>query len=427
MNLSNTFIRRPVATALLMVGVLLAGLIGYRSLPISALPEVDYPTLQVYTEYPGAGPDVTANTLTAPLERQLGQIAGLERMRSSSANGASVITLQFGLSTSLEEVEQEVQAAINAARARLPDDLPYPPIYSKVNPADTAVLTLAMTSDALPLTQVQALAETRISQKISQMSGVGLVTVSGGQRPAIRVAVDTRQLASHRLTLADVEAALTAANVNLPKGTIDGPTVAYAIGANDQLVEPEEYASLVLTWRNGAPLYLREVADIATGAEDARQAAYASDTPAILVSIQRQPGANVIRTVDGIRAALPALSAALPSSVRLEILSDRTETIRASVHDVQVELLIAIVLVVAVIWVFLRNWPATIIPGITVPLSLLGTVAIIYGLGFSLNNLTLMALTVATGFLVDDAIVMIENISRHMTMGKSRMQAALEG
>ena len=427
MNLSNTFIRRPVATALLMVGVLLAGLIGYRSLPISALPEVDYPTLQVYTEYPGAGPDVTANTLTAPLERQLGQIAGLERMRSSSANGASVITLQFGLSTSLEEVEQEVQAAINAARARLPDDLPYPPVYSKVNPADTAVLTLAMTSDTLPLTQVQELAETRISQKVSQMSGVGLVTVSGGHRPAVRVSVDTRRLASHGLTLADVEAALAAANVNLPKGTIDGPTVAYAIGANDQLVEPEEYASLVLTWRNGAPLYLREVADIATGAEDARQAAYASDTPAILVSIQRQPGANVIRTVDGIRAALPALSAALPSSVRLEILSDRTETIRASVHDVQVELLIAIVLVVAVIWVFLRNWPATIIPGITVPLSLLGTVAVIYGLGFSLNNLTLMALTVATGFLVDDAIVMIENISRHMAMGKSRMQAALEG
>ncbi len=427
MNLSSTFIRRPVATALLMVGVLLAGLIGYRSLPISALPEVDYPTLQVYTEYPGAGPDVTANTLTAPLERQLGQIAGLERMRSSSANGASVITLQFGLSTSLEEVEQEVQAAINAARARLPDDLPYPPVYSKVNPADTAVLTLAMTSDVLPMTQVQALAETRISQKISQMSGVGLVTVSGGHRPAVRVTVDTRQLASHGLTLADVEAALTAANVNLPKGTIDGPTVAYAIGANDQLVEPEEYASLVLAWHDGAPLYLREVAQIATGAEDTRQAAYANDTPAILISIQRQPGANVIRTVDGIRAALPSLSAALPSSVRLQILSDRTETIRASVHDVQVELLIAIVLVVAVIWVFLRNWPATIIPGITVPLSLLGTVAIIYGLGFSLNNLTLMALTVATGFLVDDAIVMIENISRHMAMGKSRMQAALEG
>jgi len=427
MNLSRVFIGRPVATALLMVGVLVAGLIGYRSLPISALPEVDYPTLQVYTEYPGAGPDVTADTLTAPLERQLGQIAGLEKMRSTSANGASVITLQFGLSTSLDEVEQDVQAAINAAKARLPDDLPYPPVYSKVNPADTAVLTLSMTSDILPLIQVQQLAETRISQKVSQMTGVGLVTVSGGQRPAVRVTVDTRKLAAHGLSLADVDSALAAANVNMPKGTLDGPQVAYAIGANDQLEDPRDYAALVLAWQHGAPLTLGQVADIATGAENTRQSAFAGTTPAILISIQRQPGANVIQTVDGIRAALPALSAALPASVHLAVLGDRTETIRSSVHDVQVELGIAIVLVVAVIWVFLRNWPATLIPGIAVPLSLVGTLAVIYTLGFSLNNLTLMALTVATGFLVDDAIVMIENVSRHMSLGKPRMQAALEG
>ncbi|SEL08532.1 multidrug efflux pump [Pseudoxanthomonas sp. GM95] len=427
MNVSRAFIQRPVATILLMVGVLLAGLIGYRALPISALPEVDYPTMQVYTEYPGAGPDVTADTITAPLERQLGQIAGLDKMRSSSANGASVITLQFGLSTSMDEVEQEVQAAINAAKARLPDDLPYPPVYSKVNPADTAVLTLAMHSSLLPLTDVRELAETRVSQKISQMSGVGLVTVSGGQRPAVRVTVDTRALASHGLTLAAVDSALAAANVNMPKGTIDGATVSYAIGANDQLVDPAQYAALVLSWKDGAPLFLRDVATIGTGAEDARQAALSGDTPSILISIQRQPGANVIETVDGVLDALPALSSSLPASVDMQVLSDRTDTIRASVHDVQVELAIAIALVVAVIWMFLRNWPATLIPGIAVPLSLVGTVAVIYALGFSLNNLTLMALTVATGFLVDDAIVMIENISRHMESGKSRMQAALDG
>ena len=427
MNISRPFVERPVATALLMVAVLLAGVLAYRALPVSALPEVDYPTIQVYTNDPGSAPDVTSATLTAPLERQFGQMAGLQQMDSTSTEGASVITLRFELSTSLDEAEQEVQAAINAASAYLPKNLPYPPVYSKVNPADTAVLTLAMRSEVLPLTRVQELAEIRVAQKISQMSGVGLVTVSGGQRPAVRVAVNTSALAQLGLTLDDVTSAIQKANVNGAKGSIDGRYLSYAIGANDQLTEPAQFRALVIAWHAGAAVRLQDVAQVSEGAEDVRQSALSGTQPAILISIQRQPGANVIATVDRVRAALPALSDGLPAAVKLTVLNDRTDTIRASVSDVQWELLLAIALVVAVIGVFLRNTPATLIPAISVPLSLLGTIGVAYALGFSLNNLALMALTVATGFLVDDAIVMVENISRHIEEGASPREAALAG
>ena len=427
MNISRPFIDRPVATGLLMAALLLVGLLAYRLLPVSALPQVDYPTIQVYTDYPGAGPEVTSSSVTSPLERQFGQMAGLMRMDSISSDGASTITLQFQLSTSLDEAEQEVQAAINAAAAYLPKNLPYPPVYSKVNPADTAVLTLSMSSDRLPLTRVQELAETRIAQKISQLSGVGLVTVSGGQRPAVRVAVDMPVLNHMGLDLTDIAQALQAANVNTPKGSIDGRYLSYAIDANDQLKQASEYRPLVVAWSNNAPVSLGKVASVDEGAEDVRQSALVDRTPAVLISIQRQPGANVIATVERIRQALPQLSAGMPASVKLHVLDDRTDTIRASVADVEGELLLAVALVVAVIWVFLRSAAATFIPALTVPLSLLGTLAVAYALGFSLNNLTLMALTVAAGFVVDDAIVMIENISRRIEEGEAPRQAALAG
>lgn len=427
MNISRPFVERPVATALLMVAVLLAGLLAYRALPVSALPQVDYPTIQVYTNDPGSAPAVTSASITAPLERQFGQMAGLQQMDSTSADGASVITLTFAPSTSLDEAEQEVQAAINAANANLPKNLPYPPVYSKVNPADTAVLTLAMTSDVLPLTRVQALAETRVAQKLSQLSGVGLVTVSGGERPAVRVSVNMAALNQLGLTLSDVTSAIQTANVNGAKGSIDGRYLSYAIGANDQLADPAQFRNLVITWRDGAAVRLKDLASVSEGAEDRRQSAMSDTRPAILISIQRQPGANVIATVERVHDALPAISAGLPAAVRLAVLNDRTNTIRASISDVQWELLLAIILVVAVIWVFLRSTPATLVPAITVPLSLLGTVGVAYALGFSLNNLTLMALTVATGFLVDDAIVMVENISRHIDEGTAPREAALMG
>jgi len=410
-----------------MVAILLVGILAYRILPLSALPEVDYPTIQVTTLYPGASPDVTASSITAPLERQFGQVPGLKQMSSSSSGGASVITLQFNLALTLDIAEQEVQAAINRATSFLPNDLPMPPIYSKVNPADAPVMTLAITSATLPLTKVQDLVDTGLAQKISQLSGVGLVSLSGGQRPAVRIQVNPKALAANNLNIDDVRTAIGAANVNQAKGSFDGPTQASTIDANDQLKTAAEYSSLVLAYRNGAAIRLGDVADLIDGAENVRLAAWANKTPAILINIQRQPGANVIEVVDRIRQLLPELQSNLPASIEVDVLSDRTTTIRASVRDVQFELMLAVVLVVMVIYLFLRNIPATIVPAIAVPLSLVGTFAVMYLAGFSINNLTLMALTIATGFVVDDAIVMIENISRYIEEGESPMEAALKG
>ena len=430
MNPSEPFIRRPVATSLLMVAILIAGLLAYRLLPQSALPQVDYPTIQVGTLYPGASPDVMASTITAPLERQFGQMPGLEQMWSSSSGGASVITLRFGLDLRLDVAEQQVQAAINAAASFLPTDLPAPPVYNKVNPADAPILTLALTSDTLPLPRVQDLADTRIAQKLSQVTGVGLVTLSGGQKPAVRIRADGRALARMGLSLDDIRTAVLAQNVNLPKGSFDGPARATTIDANDQLRSAAEYRDVIVAHRNGAPVRLSDVAAIEDDAENVRLAAWASQPgeagasatmqPGIIVNIQRQPGANVIETVDRIRELMPKLEAALPGSVRLATLGDRTDTIRASVRSVQHELLLAVGLVVMVIFLFLRNVPATVIPAVAVPLSLVGTFAAMYFAGFSINNLTLMALTIATGFVVDDAIVMIENVARHLDLARAR-------
>ena len=440
MNPSRLFILRPVATALLMVAILLSGLVAYRILAVSALPEVDYPTIQVTTLYPGASPDVTTSLITAPLERQFGQMPGLNRMSSSSSAGASVITLQFTLALTLDVAEQQVQAAINAAGSFLPTDLPMPPIYSKVNPADAPVITLAVTSKTLPLPQVEDLVDTRLAQKLSQLPGVGLVSLGGGQRPAVRAQVNPRLLASQGLNLDDVRTAIGNANVNMAKGSFDGPLRASTIDANDQLRSAAEYRSLVLAWRNGAPIRLGDVAEIIDGAENARLAAWRgiagasgassaerSQAPAIILNIQRQPGANVIETVDRIKQLLPQLQATLPGSIDVNLLTDRTTTIRASVHDVQFELLLSVALVVMVIFVFLRNVAATLIPSVAVPLSLVGTFGVMYLAGFSINNLTLMALTIATGFVVDDAIVMIENISRYVEEGDTPLEAALKG
>jgi len=427
MNPSRLFILRPVATSLLMVAILLAGFIAYRLLPISALPQVDYPTIQVTTFYPGASPEVIASSITAPLERQFGQMPGLRQMSSTSSGGASVVTLQFTLELELDSAEQSVQAAINAAANLMPADLPAPPVYSKVNPADTPILTLGITSKTLPMTQVQNLADTRVAQKISQVAGVGLVTLSGGQRPAVRVQANPSALAANGLSLEDVRQAVAAANVNQAKGSFDGPERAYTIDANDQLKSADEYRKVVVAFRGGAPVYLSDVADVIDAAENSRLAAWMNDTPAIIMNIQRQPGANVIEVVNRIKALLPQLQGALPAAVDVAILTDRTVTIRASVKDVQFELLLAVALVVMVIFVFLRNIPATIIPSVAVPLSLVGTFGIMYLAGFSINNLTLMALTIATGFVVDDAIVMIENISRYIEEGDSPMEAALKG
>jgi multidrug efflux pump len=427
MNPSRPFIVRPVATSLLMVAIMLVGAIGYNFLPLSALPQVDYPTIQVQTLYPGASPDVMTSSVTAPLERQLGQMPGLNQMSSQSSAGASVITLQFNLALSLDIAEQEVQAAINAAGNLLPADLPAPPIYAKVNPADAPILTLAVTSTIIPLPQLQDLADTRLGQKISQLPGVGLVSVNGGLRPAVRIQADTRKLAAYGLNIDDLRTTISTANVNTPKGNFDGPTRAYTINANDQIKTPDEYNGLVIAYKNGAPVLLSDVARVTQGPENTKIGSWMNEVPAIILSVQRQPGANVIQVVDNVQALLPQLKQGLPASVDVAVLTDRTVTIRASVRDVEFELGLAVVLVVLVIFVFLRNVPATIIPSLSVPLSIVGTFAAMYLLGFSLNNLSLMALTIATGFVVDDAIVMIENIARYVEEGHSRLQAALKG
>ncbi|MGI8839925.1 MAG: efflux RND transporter permease subunit [Caulobacteraceae bacterium] len=427
MNPSRPFIRRPVATSLLMAAILLAGIVAFRFLSLSALPEVDYPTIQVQTFFPGASPEVMATTVTAPLEVQFGQMSELSRMSSISSGGSSVITLQFNLDLGLDVAEQEVQAAINAAGSLLPSDLPAPPIYAKVNPADAPVLTLALTSKTLPLTDVESLADQQLAQKISQLAGVGLVSISGGQRPAVRIQANTRQLAAYGLTLANLTTAIGAANANGAKGTFDGPTRAYSIDANDQLLTPADYAAQMIAYRNGAPVRLRDVATIVEGAENSRLGALYDTTPAILLNVQRQPGANVIATVDQIKKALPSLTSGLPASVNVSVVTDRTTGIRASVRDVEFELALSVALVVGVIFLFLRSVPATFIASVAVPLSLVGTFGAMYLLHFSLNNLTLMALTIATGFVVDDAIVMIENISRYIEAGESPMAAALKG
>ncbi len=427
MNPSRLFILRPVATSLLMVAIMLSGIIAYRLLPISALPQVDYPTIQVTTFYPGASPEVIASSITAPLERQFGQMPGLRQMSSTSSGGASVVTLQFSLELELDSAEQGVQAAINAGANLLPADIPAPPVYSKVNPADAPILTIGITSKTLPMTQVQNLADTRVAQKISQVTGVGLVTLSGGQRPAVRVQANPSALAADGLSMEDVRQAIASANVNAAKGSFDGPERAYTIDANDQLKSADEYRKVVVAYRNGAPVYLSDVAEVVDAAENNRLAAWMNDTPAIIMNIQRQPGANVIEVVNRIKALLPQLQGSLPASVDVAVLTDRTVTIRESVKDVQFELLLSVALVVMVIFVFLRNVSATIIPSIAVPLSLVGTFGVMYLAGFSINNLTLMALTIATGFVVDDAIVMIENISRYIEEGDSPMEAALKG
>ena len=410
-----------------MVALFLSGLIAYRWLPVSSLPEVDYPTIQSTTYYPGASPEVMAALVTSPLERQFGQMPGLRQMSSSSAAGTSVITLQFALSLPLDVAEQQVQAAINAASNLLPRELPAPPVYNKVNPADAAVLTLAVTSPTVPLPQIRDLVDTRMAQKIAQVAGVGLVTVAGGQRPSMRIQANPQALAAYGLTLADVRAAVVGANVNQPKGTLDGTVRSTTINANDQLKNPLEYMNLVVSYNNGAPLRLSDVATAVTEAEDARLAAWAGTESAILLNVQRQPGANVIEVVDRIQQLLPQLRVALPANLDVTVMSDRTQTIRESVRDVQTELLLAIGLVVLVTFVFLRTLTATLIPSIVVPLSLVGTFGVMYLMGFSINNLTLMALTIATGFVVDDAIVMIENIARYLERGETPMQAALKG
>ncbi|MEN5290610.1 multidrug efflux RND transporter permease subunit [Stenotrophomonas lactitubi] len=427
MNLSRAFILRPVATTLLMVALLLSGVLAYRLLPVAALPQVDYPIIQITTLYPGASPELTTRTITAPLERQLGQIPGLKQLSSTSSGGASVITLQFGLEVSLGVAEQDVQAAINAAGSFLPGDLPVPPVYRKVNPADTPILTLAVTSQGLSLPQVHDLVDTRIAQRLAQLPGVGLVSLAGGQRPAVRIQVNPGALAANNLGMDHIRTAIAAANVNLPKGSFDGPIRAVMLDANDQMRSVAEYRALVLAWREGAPLRLGDVATITDGAENRQLAAWSGTTPAVLVNIQRQPGANVIAVVEQVRALLPQLQATLPAGVQMSVLSDRTESIRASVRGVQKELVLAIALVVLVTWVFLRNLPATLIPSVAVPLSLIGTFAVMLLAGYSLNNLTLMALTIATGFVVDDAIVMLENIARHLEDGESPREAALKG
>jgi multidrug efflux pump len=427
MNPSRPFILRPVATTLLMVALLLSGILAYRLLPVAALPEVDYPTIQVFTFYPGASPEVTSSAITAPLERRLGQIPGVNQMSSTSASGASVITLQFSLEVSLGVAEQEVQAAINAASNLLPNDLPAPPIYRKVNPADTPIITLAVTSASLPLPEVHDLVDTRVAQKLAQLPGVGMVSLAGGQRPAVRVQVNPSALAARGLELADIRAAINAASVNQPKGNFDGPTRSILMDANDQLRSVEEYRQLIIAWRDGAPLRLGDVAQVINASEDRRLAAWADRLPAVLINVQRQPGANVIEVVDRVRALLPQLEASLPAAVQLTGLTDRTLSIRASVRDVQHELLFAIGLVVLVTFLFLRDPAATLIPSIAVPLSLVGTFGVMHLAGFSLNLLTLMALTIATGFVVDDAIVMLENIARYREEGLAPMDAALRG
>ncbi len=441
---SRLFIERPVATSLLMLAIVLAGMVGFRFLPLSALPQVDYPTIQVQTLYPGASPEVMGNTVTAPLEGQFGQMSGLERMSSSSAAGVSVITLQFGLALSLDVAEQEVQAAINAANSLLPADLPAPPVYAKVNPADAPVLTLAISSDSLPLTEVQNLVNTRLALKVSQVSGVGLVSLSGGQRPAVRIQANTQALASFGIGLDTLRTAISNANANAAKGSFDGPKRAFTINSNDQLVTVEDYKRLIVAYKNNAPVRMTDVATVIQSAENNQLGAWAGLScavepdnhacidgveliPAIVMNVQRQPGANVIATVDAIKTQLPVLQAGLPASIRIDLLADRTKGIRASVEHVEMELMLAVLLVVLVIFAFLGSLRATIIASIAVPISLIGAFGLMYLLGYSLNNLSLMALTIATGFVVDDAIVMLENIARYIEKGEPPMRAALKG
>jgi multidrug efflux pump len=427
MNPSRPFILRPVATTLLMVAILLVGIVAYRLLPVSTLPQIDYPTMQVLTLYPGGSPDVMASSVTSPLERQLGQIPGLNQMTSTSSGGCSIITLQFNLELNIDVAEQEVQAAINAATTYLPTDLPTPPVYSKINPADAPIVTLALTTETLPLYKIEDLAETRLSQKISQLPGVGLVSIGGGQKPAVRIRVNPVALSGVGLNLEDVRTAVTANNVNTAKGTFDGRQQSYTINSNDQMLSSAEYKSLIIAYRNNAPVRLGDVAEIIDGTEDNWKAAWVDTTPAIIVNIQRQPGANIIEVVDRVKKLLNDIQTTLPPGVKISVLADRTVTIRASIEDMNFELMLSIALVVLVIFLFLRNVSATIIPGVAVPLSLIGTFAVMYGLGYSINNLTLMALTIATGFVVDDAIVMIENIIRFLEAGDSPLEAALKG
>ncbi len=427
MNPSRIFIVRPIATSLLTAGVLLVGMVAYSQLPISALPQVDYPTIQILTFYPGASPEVMASSVTTPLERQFGQLPGLSQMTSASSSGASLITLQFALDLSIDVAEQQVQAAINAAGTFLPRDLPSPPTYSKVNPADAPILTLALTSDTLPLSRVEDLADTTIAQKISQLPGVGLVTISGGQKPAVRVQADPTALASYGLTLEDLRSVLGQANVDQAKGNLEGARQSFTIGANDQLFSSADYKAVVVAYKNGAPVRLSDVAQVVDGVENTKLAAWMNDRPAVILNIQRQPGANIIAVADRVKRLLPQLQAALPSSVNIAFLTDRTTTIRASVTDVHFSLFLTVALVVMVMFLFLRTLAATVIPSIAVPISLIGTFGFMYLLGYSLDNLSLMALTISTGFVVDDAIVMIENISRHIEAGEPPLQAALKG
>src|SRR3989449_1120020 len=427
MSPSRLFILRPVATSLLMAGVLLVGFVAYRQLPVSALPQVDYPTIQILTFYPGASPDVMASSVTTPLERQFGQVPGLNQMTSVSSFGVSLITLQFNLDLNIDVAEQEVQAAINAASTFLPRELPNPPIYSKTNPADAPVLTLGLTSDTLPLSKVEDLADTILAQKISQLPGVGLVTISGGQKPAVRIQANPTALAFYHLSLEDVRSLLSQSNVDQAKGNLEGPRQSYVIGANDQLLSSEAYRPLIVAYRDGAPVRLSDVAEIVDSAENVKQSAWENDKPAVIVNIQRQPGANIINVVDRIQKLLPQLKASLPSSIKVAILTDRTTTIRASVKDVQFELMLTVALVVMVMFLFLRSLSATVIPSVAMPLSLIGTFGIMYLLGYSLDNLSLMALAISTGFVVDDAIVVLENITRYLEQGMRPVQAAFRG
>jgi multidrug efflux pump len=427
MSLSRPFILRPVATVLLMVAILLAGIVAYFQLPVSALPQVDYPTIQVVTFYPGGSPEVMASSVTAPLERQFGQVPGLNQMTSTSSEGCSVVILQFILELNIDVAEQQVQAAINAATTFLPKDLPIPPVYSKINPADSPILTLALTSKTLPLSKVEDYADTRLAQKISQLSGVGLVSISGGQKPAIRVQVNPTAVSALGLSMEDLRTAISQSSVNQAKGSFDGQRESYTIGANDQLLTSEQYKRLIVAYRNSRPVYLSDVADVSDGIENLRQAAWMNLEPAVILNIQRQPGANIIDVVERVKKLLGQLEASLPAAIKVTVLTDRTVTIRASVEDVQWELMLTVGLVVLVIFLFLRNLSATIIPSVAVPLSLIGTFAVMYMLGYSLNNLTLMALTISTGFVVDDAIVMIENIIRYIEEGETPLEAALKG
>jgi len=426
-NPSRIFILRPVATTLLMAAILIVGAMAYKQLPLSALPEVAYPTIQVETFYPGASPEVITSAITAPLEKQFGQMPGLNQMSSTSSGGASVITLQFNLALAIDVAEQEVQASISAAQNLLPQDLPAPPIYAKVNPADAPVLTLGITSKVMPLTEVEDLSDTRIAQKISQIKGVGVVSISGGQRPAVRVVVNPRALAAYGLNIDDLRTTIGNANQNGPKGTLDGPESSYTVDTNDQIRNAADYGAVIIAYKNGAPVRLKDVATLISGAENAKLGGWMNSTPALIVNVQRQPGANVVDVVDRIKDLLPTVQASMPAGVDITVLTDRTTTIRASVKDVEFELVLSVVLVVLVIFLFLRNVPATIIPSLSVPLSLIGTFAVMYLAGFSLNNLSLMALTIATGFVVDDAIVMIENISRFIEAGESPLEASLKG